>query len=240
MVESPRDKADAPVTLITGTRKGIGAFLAQRYARLGHRVIGCSRGEIDWTAPGYEHHRVDVTDERAVQNLFSVIRTEHGRLDHLINNAGVAAMNHALLTPMSSVDNVLSTNVGGVFLCCREAAKLMMTHRSGRIVNLASVAAPLRIEGEAVYAASKAAVVTITEILAREFAEFGITVNAIGPTPIDTDLIRAVPEQTIARLVRRQAVKRMGTREDVANVIDFFLRAESDFITGQCLYLGGV
>ncbi len=95
-------------------------------------------------------------------------------------------------------------------------------------------------EGEAIYAASKAAVTTLTQILAREFAPFGITVNAVGPTPIKTDLIAGVPREKLDALVARQAIPRFGRIEDVANVVDFFLRDESAFVTGQVVYLGGV
>ena len=167
------------------------------------------------------------------------MRRSFGRLDVLINNAGVAAMNHALLTPMDTVERVLGTNVAGTFLLCREAAKLMQRRKFGRIVNFATVATPFKLEGEAIYAASKAAVVTLTHVLARELADYGITVNAVGPTPIETDLIRNVPSEKIDRLIARQAIRRLGEFRDVANVIDFFLRPESDFVTGQVIYLGG-
>jgi 3-oxoacyl-[acyl-carrier protein] reductase len=231
---------DAPVTLISGSRKGIGRFLAQHWVGRGHRVVGCSREEADWTLDGYVHYRVDVADEEQVRGMFADVRRKYDRLDHLINSAGIAAMNHALLTPLSSVMDVLRTNVGGTFLFCREAAKLMKNRRYGRIVNFTTVAVPLKLEGEAAYVASKAAVQSLTEVLARELAEFGITVNAVGPTPIDTDLIRAVPREKIERLVARQAIRRLGTFEDVANVVDFFLRPESGFVTGQNVFLGGV
>jgi 3-oxoacyl-[acyl-carrier protein] reductase len=231
---------DSPVTLVSGSRKGIGRFLAQRCVERGHRVVGCSREEPDWKLDGYVHYRVNVTDEEQVRGLFADVRRRYERLDHVINSAGIAAMNHALLTPLSSVLDVLRTNVAGTFLFCREAAKLMKNRRYGRIVNFTSVAVPLKLEGEAIYVASKAAVLSLTEVLARELAEFGITVNAVGPTPIDTDLIRGVPREKIERLVARQAIPRLGTFEDVANVVDFFLRPESSFVTGQNLFLGGV
>jgi 3-oxoacyl-[acyl-carrier protein] reductase len=231
---------DAPVTVITGTRKGLGRNLAEHYARRGHRVVGCSRGEVDWQADGYVHYVADVADEAAVRRLLADVRKKYGRLDHLINNAGIASMNHALLTPLSSVNAVLSTNVVGTFLFCREAAKLMKANAFGRIVNITTVAVPLKLEGEAIYVASKAAVLSLTDVLARELAGFGITVNAVGPVPIKTDLIAGVPPDKIERLVARQAIPRLGTFEDVANVIDFYLRPESGFVTGQSLFLGGV
>jgi 3-oxoacyl-[acyl-carrier protein] reductase len=229
-----------PVTLITGTRKGIGRYLAEYYAQKGHKVIGCSRSPIKDEFPGYEHFEADVSDEKAVKALFAHIRKQFGRLDHLINNAGIASMNHSLLTPLSTVHSVMNTNVVGTFLFCREAAKLMKKYGFGRIVNFTTVATPLKLEGEAIYAASKAAVITLTEVLAREFAEMGITVNAVGPTPIETDLIRAIPKDKIDSLLQRQAISRFGTVEDVANVIDFYLKEQSSFITGQTLFLGGV
>lgn len=229
-----------PVTLITGTRKGIGKYLAEHYVGLGHLVIGCSRTDIDWSLDGYEHCTLDVSDEKAVKGLFSHIRRSYGRLDNLVNNAGVAAMNHFLLTPLSTVSKVLDTNVVGTFLFCREAAKLMKKKGYGRIVNFSTVATPLKLEGEAVYAASKAAVESLTQVLARELGGEGITVNAIGPTPIKTDLIKSVPEEKIDALLRRQALRRFGELRDVSHVTDFLLSQKSDFITGQIIYLGGV
>ncbi|NCC88188.1 MAG: SDR family oxidoreductase, partial [Clostridia bacterium] len=203
-------------------------------------VVGCSREVPDWTIQGYKHYEADVSDEKAVLQIFSGIRKEYGRLDNLINNAGIASMNHTILTPLSSVHSVLNTNVVGTFLFCREAAKLMQKNKYGRIVNFATVATPLKLEGEALYAASKAAIVTLTQILAREFADLGITVNAVGPTPIKTDLIRGVPQAKMDSLLSRQAIREYGTFEDVSNVIDFYLMPESRFVTGQVIYLGGV
>ncbi|MDJ0909438.1 MAG: SDR family oxidoreductase [Woeseiaceae bacterium] len=229
-----------PVTLITGTRKGIGRFLAEHYCGEGHAVYGCSRGEADWEHENYTHFAADVADEKQAKQVFSTIRREHGRLDNLLNNAGIASMNHSLLTPISTVEKVLRTNVVGSFLFSREAAKLMKKNRYGRIVNFSTVAVPMKLEGEAAYVASKAAVESLTNVLSREFASLGITVNTLGPVPIETDLIRSIPEDKIQDIVDRQAIRRLGRLEDVSNVTDFFLRPESDFVTGQHIYLGGL
>lgn len=232
------------VIFITGTRKGIGEELAKYYIRQHDHVIGCSRTMPEWaddySEDVYMHCLADVSNEAEVRDIFSIIKNTYGCLDVLINNAGIASMNHALLTPMSSVHKVLDTNVAGTFLCCREAAKLMRKKNKGRIVNFSTVAVPLNLAGEAVYAASKSAIVSLTHVLAKEFADFGITVNAIGPVPIKTDLIRGVSEEKINALIDQQAIKRFGTFEDIENVMDFFLSERSDFVTGQVVYLGGV
>jgi 3-oxoacyl-[acyl-carrier protein] reductase len=232
--------SDAEVVLITGTRKGMGRYLAEHFVRRGAMVEGCSRTMPEWELENYTHHCLDVADETQVKAMFSSIRKRHGRLDILINNAGVASMNHILLTPVATVNRIMATNFRGVFLTCREAAKLMQRRRYGRIVNVSTVAVPMRLEGEAIYAASKSAVVAFSRILAREMADSGITCNVVAPTPIETDLIRGVPREKIDTIVNRLAIKRLGRFEDVANVIDFFVKPESEYITGQVIYLGGV
>jgi 3-oxoacyl-[acyl-carrier protein] reductase len=228
------------IILITGTRKGIGQFLVEHYTMLGYQVIGCSRSEPEYLLDNYQHFCLDVCDEKEVKKMFNQIRRSYGGLNILINNAGIASMNPALLTEIDTVHKVLNTNVVGTFLFCREAAKLMLRNKFGRIVNFATVATPLKLEGEAIYASSKAAVISLTQILARELADNGITVNAIGPTPVKTDLIRSVPEEKLERLIDRQAIHRYGEYNDIINVIDFFIKPESSFITGQVIYLGGI
>lgn len=233
-------EAAVPVALVTGARKGIGRYLAEHLLARGYQVEGCSRGPADWEAEGYRHHELDVADEGAVKALFADIQRRQGRLDVLVNNAGVASMNHVLLTPDATAARLLGTNFHGTFLMCREAAKVMRRRKYGRIVNVSTIAVPMQLEGESLYAASKGAVETFTRVFAREVADFGITCNIVGPTPIETDLIRNVPKDKIDGILQRLAIKRLGRFEDVANVIDFFVRPESDYVTGQVIYLGGV
>lgn len=228
------------VIVITGSRKGLGKSLAEHYLSLGHTVIGCSRQEGTIIHDNYEHFLTDVSNEREVIKMVRSAKKAHSHIDILINNAGIAAMNHLLTTPLSSAEKLMSTNVLGTFLFTREVAKVMMKQKHGSIVNYSTVAVPLNLEGEAIYAASKSAVESLTKISAKELAPYGITVNAIGPTPIPTDLIKAVPKKKIEELIDSQAIKRLGTEEDVINVIDFFISDKSNFVTGQTLYLGGV
>lgn len=226
--------------IVTGSRKGIGRYLVEYYLAKGYLVAGCSRGPMGEELPGYTHFELDVADEAAVIKMVREIASQWGHIDHLLNNAGIASMNHALLTPLSTVKNIFSTNVFGSFLFAREAAKVMARKKNGRIVNFATVATPLKLEGEAAYAASKAAIKTYTEIFAKELAPLNITVNALGPTPVDTDLIRGVPKAKMDALLATQAIPRLGTYEDISNVVDFFIDEKSDFITAQTVFLGGV
>jgi 3-oxoacyl-[acyl-carrier protein] reductase len=228
------------VVLITGTSRGLGFGLAQHYLRQGDVVCGCSRAPATITDRGYSHSELDVSEEGAVVAMVRSIARRHGRIDVLVNNAGIASMNHALLSTGETAKSIFATNFHGTFLFCREVAKTMVRKRSGRIVNFATTATPMRLEGESLYAASKAAVESFTQILARELGPTGVTVNAIGPTPIPTDLVRNVPKAKMDALLSRQAIRRFGTLNDVINVIDFYLAPGSKFITGQIIYLGGV
>lgn len=228
------------VIIITGTRKGIGRYLAEQYLEEGDIVYGCSRRICDIEHPNYHHTRLDVSDEAEVVSFVRNVYKNHKHIDVLINNAGCASMNHFLLTPYDTAKKVFNTNFFGTFLMCREVAKYMVKNKKGRIVNYSTVAVALNLHGELVYSASKAAIEQLTRVLADEIGESGITVNAVGPTPIDTDLIKNVPENKLQDLLSHQCIKRFGQFEDVKNVIDFFLKPESNFITAQTIYLGGV
>jgi len=228
------------VMLITGARKGIGRFLAEYYLSKGYIVAGCSREDSDLLHENYDHHCLDVGNEISVKRMVSAISKKYSKIDYLINNAGIASMNHSLLTPLSVFEKVFSTNVFGTFLFCREVAKVMIRSTGGRIVNFATVATPLRLEGEGAYAASKASIVNLTQIMAKELAPHGIRVNAIGPTPVYTDLIKNVPKHKMDALLSTQSIRRYGEMKDISNVVDFFIQDSSDFITGQVVYLGGI
>ena len=227
-----------PVAFVTGSRKGLGLYLCHALVAAGYQVIGCSRAPAE-EFEYYTHIQAEIGDEAQVKTAIESVRKSYGRLDVVVNNAGIASMNHSLLTPAATVHNLLNTNFVGTFLVSREAAKVMMRRKSGRIVNLTTVAVPLELEGEAIYAASKSAVESLTRIMSRELGSFGITVNAVGPSPIATDLISGVPVDKLESLKNRLVLKRGATPEDVWNVVRFFIAPESWCVTGQILYLGG-
>jgi 3-oxoacyl-[acyl-carrier protein] reductase len=225
--------------LVTGATRGLGRALAEHYLAQGDTVLGCGRGETTLTHDRYTHCRLDVTDATAVAGMFADLKTRIRTLDVLINNAGIASMNAVALTPLDAARRVVETNFLAAFNFTREALRMMRGSAAGRIVNISTVAVPLRLEGEAVYAASKSALETFTRIAAREFAPFKVTCNAVGPCPVETALTAGVPRAKMDALVASQAIPRWAQAEDVVNVVDFFLRPESAMVTGQVIYLGG-
>lgn len=228
------------IFLITGTSRGIGKYLAEYYLKKGNKVIGTSRSKESIKNINYEHIIADVSNEKEILKIFRQIKQNYSQLDVLINNVGIASMNHSMLTPSETVSKIINLNVNSTFLCIREGVKLLRKSQSGRIINFTSVAVPLSLEGESIYAASKAAINSLTKTLSKEIADFGITINSIGPNPIETDLIKNISKKKINKLINSQSIKRYGTFEDISNVTDFFISPNSNFITGQIIYLGGI
>ncbi|MGN0904198.1 MAG: SDR family NAD(P)-dependent oxidoreductase [Alphaproteobacteria bacterium] len=226
--------------VITGTSRGIGLSLAEYYLSGGCRVAGCSRSESPLTHPDYKHYTVDLSQEADVNRFAADVRKDFGSVDVLINNAGVASMNHFMLTPVETARRLMNINFFGPFAATRAFINALKKSDHPRVVNFSTVAVPFNLDGELAYVSSKAAVESMTKILAKELAPFKITVNAVGPTPVKTALTAKVPEKKLKELLDRQAIKRFGEFEDIRNVIDFYISPASDFITGQIVYLGGV
>ncbi len=229
-----------PVTLISGTSRGVGKELAQYYCDLNHIVIGCSRSATDFQHKNYVHITADISKEDDIINIFKYIRLNYKRLDNLINNAGIASINTSLLTPYNIAENIFKVNFLASFLFAREASKLMMKNKFGRIINIGSVDIPLKVDGNALYAASKSAVEVYSSILAKEVASYGITVNTIALTPIKTTLLQDIQTDKIDMVINMLTLKRYAKISDITNVIDFFMKKESEFITSQIISLGGV
>ena len=228
------------VMVITGTRKGIGKYLAEYYVEKGFQVVGCSRSKIGFELNNYQHFCLDVSEEISVKKMFSIIRKEYGRLDILINNAGVnLSLAPVLLVPYDSALKTIKINLLGTFLTSREGAKLMMKNSFGRIINFGSMAVKHEVKGEAIYTASKAAILSFTRVLAKEVYSYGITCNVIAPSAIKTDLMTEINEDALNNVLKLNAIHDLGKNEDITNTIDWLIKPTSDAITGQTIFLGG-
>ena len=228
-----------PVILITGSSKGIGKYLAEYYCDKGFSVVGCSRSP----APDATYHHItcDIRIESDVVALINFIREKFGRLDVVINNAAInPTLSLALMTSTSAATDTFNTNVIGTFTVSREAAKLMMRKKSGRIINFSSMAAKHEVSGEAIYSASKAAIQSLTRVMAKELYSSGITCNVIAPSALDTDLMAAIDKDALQAVLARNAVPLVGEFSDISNTIDWLIKPESMAVTGQVIYMGGV
>ena len=226
---------------ITGASGGIGRAMVHTFAQAGYDIalLDLTEPRLPKDARGVAM-AVDLTEPEAVAGAFERIGAEFGRLDALVNIAGI---NHR--SPISDMDaedwdRLMATNVGAMFLTAKFGVPLLEKGMTPSIVNLASVSGHVASPDYPAYVTSKAAVEKMTRILAREVGKLKITVNAVGPSPVKTDLIKAVAPDKVEAVLARQAIDRFATTADIVNVIDFFLRPESDFVTGQVVYLGGV
>lgn len=233
-------KYASKIVLVTGSSRGVGDILAQHFLAEGATVIGVSRGPAACHHERYQHHQVDIADPAQVQSLFATLRTTVGRLDIVVNNAAVLTSQYALIMPAGAAQAMLNLNVLAPFLVSREAAKLMRKTKSGRIINISSMAVGLEPEGDSVYAASKAALTMLSNVMAKEFASFNVTCNTLGITAIETDMLRQLPRDKIDAVVARLPIPRYATSDDIINALDFFASERSSYVTAQTLYLGGV
>jgi len=232
---------DKPVMIITGTRKGIGKYLAEYYTEKGFIVIGCSRGDIDFALNNYQHYCLDVCDESLLKKMFREIRKKYGRLDVLINNAGLASENHVLLTPLKEAHDSLNTNFIGTFMCCRESVKLMKINQHGRIINISSIHVPLASAGTSIYGASKAAIEQFSRVLAREIFQFGITINILSLSVVRETGMGTVLTEKIKRKILNQTIsKDQLSIYDVIHAVNFLINEKSKMVSNQILCLGGV
>ncbi|MFE3071597.1 SDR family NAD(P)-dependent oxidoreductase [Streptomyces sp. NPDC059247] len=228
--------------MITGTRTGIGKALAEHFLEAGHEVVGCSRRPATIEHPRYRHHEADLADPGATREMFRRVRREQGRLDALVNNAGTSTMNHFMTMPDETSRKIFDINFFAVLNCCREAVKLLRksTEQSSAILNVSTVAVPWALEGQLAYSASKSAVEQLVRVMSKELSAFGIRVNGIGLPPVHTVLTRTVPRSKIDVLIERQAISRQCTTADIVGPVEFLIGRQSEFITGETLYLGGV
>ena len=242
--------AQRRLALVTGASRGIGAAAAELLSQKGMSVaLVCEKNlamaqEIAdrLNAAGGDAcaFAADLSEEQAVRVLFDAVRAYFGRMpDVLVNNAGIAHANVFADETNADYDRLFDVNVRSVFLCCRAVYDAMVSNKWGRIINISSMWGVCGASCEVLYSASKAAVIGLTRGLALELAPSGITVNAVAPGVIKTDMLGCYDEETLAALADETPVGRLGTPEDVAAVIAFLASEEAGFVTGQVIGANG-
>ena len=229
--------------LITGTSRGIGNQLAIFFLNEGAKVIGFSRGGTTIENINYRHFSLNIGSTTEIINTFKILRQEKLNIDILINNAAVLTSQYSIIIPAKNVEDMINVNFKGAFLITRESAKLMRKSKYGRIINISSMAVVLEPMGDAIYAATKAAITSVCNILAKEFSSMNITCNTIGITAIETDMLNSHTPSAkikIKEIIENLPIPRVAKIEDILHVIKFFGSEESSYITAQTIYLGGL
>jgi len=222
--------------LITGTTKGVGSALTDHFIKNHAYVIGLSSvGDID---DNYKCIKTDLSKPEQIEDAFEFIKKSYTRINICINNAAILTSQYATRMSEDDAEGMVLIDLLAPFLVARESAKLMKN--GGQIINISSMAVALEPMGDSMYAACKAGLNKMSNIMAKEFAGFGITVNTLGISAIDTDMSRQLNKEKLDKVVAGLPIPRYATMDDITNVIDFFCSPKSSYITSQTIYLGGV
>lgn len=237
------------VAVITGAGKGIGRAIALQFAELGAKVVVNYRSSIAQVEEllltiknaGGEAIAVqaDVSKEDEAKSLFDAAIKNFGRVDILVNNAGITKDTLLLRMSEEDFDSVIDINLKGTFFCLKQAAGIMLKQKSGKIINISSVVGVTGNMGQANYASSKAGVIGLTKSAARELASRGITVNAVAPGFIETDMTDSLPDKIKEASIATIPLKRFGKAEEVAGAVSFLASDAANYITGQVLLVDG-
>lgn len=237
------------IALVTGATRGIGLAVATDLAAAGATVLMNYRQDAEQAKhaldavrainPTAELVQADIAEASDVDRMFRMVRAEHGRLDALVCNAGIASDGFAVMMGEAKWRKVLDTNLTGSFLCCRAAGRLMVRRKAGAIVAVASTSGLSAPAGQANYAASKAGLLAMVRVLAKELGSYGVRVNAVVPGFVDTAMTRAMPQDQLARHLEHIPLGRVGQGDDIAPAVRFLLSDEAAYLTGATVVIDG-
>lgn len=226
--------------LVTGASRGVGLHIAEHFLRNNATVIGFARGDSNIRSEKYHHIKTNISEANSIINAFATVRNITNRIDIVINNAAVLTSQYSMIMPPAAVQDMLNVNLFGVFMVSREAAKVMRKNKWGRIINIGSMAASLEPIGDSVYAACKAGVSKLANVMAKEFSPFNVTCNTLGINAIDSDMLSQLPRDKIEEIIHGLPIPRFSNPDDILNIIDFYCSERSSSITAQTIFLGGV
>jgi len=232
------------VALVTGGTRGIGAAISLRLKENGFKVVAGYAGNVEAAREFTEHtgiptYKFDAASYEAVSEAIALIEKEQGPVDVLVNNAGITRDGTLHKMPRSDWDAVIDTNLGSCFNLCRCVIETMRQRKYGRIVNIGSINGQSGQYGQVNYAAAKSGIHGFTKALAQEGAAHGITVNAIAPGYIATDMVRAIPDRVLEKIVAKIPVGRLGEAEEIARGVAFLVAEDAGFVTGSTLSING-
>lgn len=234
------------ISIVTGAANGIGKSIAKALINDNYFVVVADLKDTEKVSvtdylgsDNSEFIRCDISSHDNIISLFEAVMQKFGRIDVLVNNAGIIRDNMIWKMPKEDFDSVIDVNLKGTWMMCQQAAKIMREQKSGKIVNISSRAWLGNNRGQSNYTASKAGIIGLTRVLALELGKYNVNVNAVAPGLIDTPLTQSLSDEVMQQLINAQPTKKVGKPEDIANVVSFLVSEKSNFITGQIIHVDG-